>query len=87
MQRKPPPLEKIQASQHSPEHPILTKVKTMKRPSCPWTDERIRKTCSREAMKKPFSATWMQVREVHTSDKGKCHVISLGGRFYVAIHK
>ena len=54
MQRKPPPLEKIQASRHSPEHPILTKVKTMKRPNCPWTDERIRKTCSREDNEKTF---------------------------------
>ena len=41
MQKNPPPLEKIQASRHSPEHLILTKIKIMKRPKCAWTDERI----------------------------------------------
>lgn len=28
-----------------------------------------------------------EVRDVHTLDEGKCHVISLGSGFYVAIHK
>ena len=35
----------------------------------------------------PQQHEWKEGRKARTAEKGKCHVITLGGGFYVAIHK